>query len=197
MYKILGVCVTCRGGTWSKPAMAAQHSRQGTEQLPFCYPMRSPWIGSLALLAPTRGFLVHHSSAVAAVGGGEARGGGAGNVMLQAFVRPTGTLCAVRGIVGRSSTGGWRQHAAVCSQRARVSSARAPSMGGGGSGSGGGGGGGGGRGGVKGKKAKKPDSYYKNTVMLPQTAFEQVCAVCFVGTACARGSFCIVLTGLN
>lgn len=121
-------------------------------------PMRSPWIGSLALLAPTRGFLVHHPVSAAATGG--AGGGGARSSsthMLQTFVRPLGTA----GGTGSRHNAVWRLHS-------RVPIARALSM------KGGGGGGGGGAGGAKEKKGKKPDSYYKHTVILPQTEFQQV-----------------------
>lgn len=163
-----------------QPRNTQRNPSWGTQHPASCYPMRSPWIGSLAFLAPARGFLVQHSAAAAVVGGGGAGCGGTGSAMLQAFVRPTGTVGAVRAIAGRRSTGGWRQHAEVGRQRAHVSDVRALSMGGGGGG-----------GGAKQKKAKKPDSYYKNTVMLPQTAFEQVCVLVWcTDSMCPRRAVC-------
>lgn len=121
--------------------------------------MRSPWVGSLALLAPARGFLAHYSA------GGVRSGGSA---MMQGFVRPTaGCVRAVSDGAGR-----WQHHAVRLRHRPRVPTGCAVRM----KGSGGGGAAGGGSGGVgaKPKKEKKPDSYYKHTVILPQTEFQQV-----------------------
>lgn len=113
--------------------------------------MRSPWVGSLALFAPAHGFV-----AQSAVGRG-------GTSMLQAFVRPQAA-----GLRTAASSRGWR-HEGLRLQRAAapraVSAAAGPRMmaGGGGDGAK-----------AKKEKVKKPESYYKKTVILPQTAFEQV-----------------------
>lgn len=120
--------------------------------------MRSPWVGSLALLAPAHGFV-----AQSAIGRG-------GTPMLQAFVRPQAA-----GLRTAASSRGWR-HEGLRLQRAAppraVSHAAGPRMiaGGGGDGAK-----------AKKEKVKKPESYYKKTVILPQTAFEQVrVGLCFV-----------------
>lgn len=120
-------------------------------------PMRSPWVGSLALLAPARSFLAH--SSVAASGD---------NSMLQAFVRPA-TTAGVRAIAG----GAWRQYVrqrcrpSICS----VSTLRMKSGGESGAKNGNANPGGAN---PKEKARKKVDSYYKQTVILPQTEFQQV-----------------------
>lgn len=110
--------------------------------------MRSPWVGSLALLAPAHGFMAQ-SSVV--------RGG---TSMLQAFARPsTGGIRSV-------SSRGWRDETLRLQRVAPrvLPNASGVRMAGGG--------GGGGQ--AKKEKVKKPESYYKQTVILPQTSFEQV-----------------------
>lgn len=124
-------------------------------------PMRSPWVGSLALLAPANGFLAQPVVL---------RGG---STMLHAFVRPSA------GAVRAVSSGGWRKDSLRLGQLQRVAPMRQSAAVGGTrmmAGGGGGGGGGGEGGGKQAKKAKvkKPESYYKQTVILPQTGFEQV-----------------------
>lgn len=86
--------------------------------------------------------------------------------MLQAFVRP--------------SAGGvrWRQQSLRLQQLQRVAPLRqSVAVGGVRMMAGGGGGGEGGGKAVKKVKVKKPESYYKQTVILPQTGFEQVSEV--------------------
>lgn len=132
--------------------------------------MRSPWVGSLALLAPAHGFVTQS----AAVRGSPA--------MLQAFVRPSASGGGVRAVSSRA----WRWQESLKLQQhqqvQRVSPLQKKSttvQQGGGVRlmmAKGGGGGGGEKSGNKPakKKAKKPESYYKQTVILPQTGFEQV-----------------------
>lgn len=50
------------------------------------------------------------------------------------------------------------------------------------------GGGGGGGVGAKEKKEKKPDSYYRHTVILPQTEFRQVCLCVCSCVRCASAT---------
>lgn len=89
--------------------------------------------------------------------------------MLQAFVRPSAG--GVRGLSSR----GWRQQSLRLQQLQRVAAPR-QSVAAGGVRMMAGGGGGGEGGGKQAKKVKvkKPESYYKQTVILPQTGFEQV-----------------------
>lgn len=114
------------------------------------YSMRSPWVGSLALLAPARGFLTHSSAT-----------SGGSYSMQQTLARPATT--GVRAIAG-----GWRQQARL-RHRPCVANASPLCMKAGGnkvSAS---------EGNRKPKKSKeKVESYYKNTVILPQTQFQQV-----------------------
>eukprot|EP00903_Cladosiphon_okamuranus_P011908 g11184.t1 len=119
--------------------------------------MRSPWVGSLALLAPAHGFVAPS----AAVRNSPS--------MLQAFVRPSAA-----GVSALSSRGR-RQHSLRLQQLQRVAAAPRQSAAVGGVRMMAGGGGGGEGGGKQAKKAKpkKPESYYKQTVILPQTGFEQ------------------------
>lgn len=112
--------------------------------------MRSPWVGSLALLAPAHGFV--SQSMVSR-----------GNIlMLQAFARPVSTSAF------RAATRGWSQRTVklrrIAPHGGVARTASGPS--------GGSGGGGGDQ--AKKNKPKKPESYYKNTVILPQTDFQQV-----------------------
>ena len=131
--------------------------------------MRSPWVGSLALLAPAHGFV-----AQSAVGRG-------GTSMLQGFVRPQAA-----GLRTAVSSQGWR-HEGLRLQRAApraVSAAAGTRMmaGGGGDGAK-----------AKKEKGKKPESYYKKTVILPQTAFEQVRLGLLCMTHLAACSVCSVV----
>lgn len=115
--------------------------------------MRSPWVGSLALLAPAHGFVAQPSLNRGSIS------------MLQMFARPSAS--AVRTLSSR----GWKQDRLLRPAGAAgvktVPKARAVRMAGDGNGGGGG---------AKGKKekVKKPESYYKQTVILPQTEFQQV-----------------------
>ena len=121
--------------------------------------MRSPWVGSLALLVPTHGFAVQSMSSRS------------GNLMLQSFARLALTsafrTATSRGLrqpglrLGRIApyVGGIR----TASSSSGVRMASSP-----------GGGGGGGIEKSKKNKPNKPESYYKNTVILPQTDFQQV-----------------------
>lgn len=132
--------------------------------------MRSPWVGSLALLAPAHGFV-----AQSAVGRG-------GTSMLQAFVRPQAA-----GLRTAASSRGWG-HEGLRLQRAApraVSAAAGTRMMTGGAGGDG----------TKAKKekVKKPESYYKKTVILPQTAFEQVRFVLLCMTHLCCYAVCSVL----
>lgn len=111
--------------------------------------MRSPWVGSLALLAPAHGFVAHPVVS-----------GRGGTAMLQAFTRPASSVRAL------AAGGTWRQQLRLQQGVRGLPHACAVRMAGGGGGGGGGGG--------KAKKAKKPESYYKQTVILPQTEFQQV-----------------------
>ena len=134
-------------GITPRMSPATKHVQKSLQTL---LSMRSPWVGSLALLAPAHGFV-----AQPAVG----RGGAS---MLQTFVRPQAA-----GLRTAVSSQGWR-HEGLRLQRAApraVSAAAGTRMmaGGGGDGAR-----------AKKEKVKKPESYYKKTVILPQTAFEQV-----------------------
>eukprot|EP00752_Nemacystus_decipiens_P006878 g6179.t1 len=88
--------------------------------------------------------------------------------MLQAFVRPSA------GGVRAVSSRGWRQQSLRLQQLQRVASPRqSVAVGGVRMMAGGGGSGDGGGKQPKKVKVKKPESYYKQTVILPQTGFEQ------------------------
>lgn len=120
--------------------------------------MRSPWVGSLALLAPAHGFVAPSSI------------GRSGISMLQALVRPPASIGS-----RAASSRCWSRQSGLRLQRSTPSAlpnAGSLRM------AGGGGGGGGGGSKEKKEKVKKPESYYKKTVILPQTEFQQVGAVC-------------------
>lgn len=115
-----------------------------------CVSMRSPWVGSLALLAPAHGFVAQSSA------------GRGGMSMLKAFVRPSA------GGARTVSSAGWKHEGLRAQQqvapRALSTGCRIRMATGGGEG-----------GKAKKEKVKKPESYYKQTVILPQTEFQQVC----------------------
>lgn len=157
--------------------------------------MRSPWVGSLALLAPAHGFVA--PSAVV-------RGS---NPMLQAFMRPSAGVGGARAL----SSQAWRWQAQSLrlqqqQQLQRVAPRQKKSTtaqqvgsvrmmmakgGGGGGGDGGGGAKGGNKPAKKKEKVKKPESYYKQTVILPQTGFEQVRELGWVSLCSADEAGCV------
>lgn len=155
-----------------------QH-RQSTPR-PVSLLMRSPWVGSLALLAPAHGFV-----AQSVIVRGSPK-------MLQAFVRPSAS--GVRAVSSRA----WRQESVRLQPLQRV--ARLPQQSTAVVGdvrmmaSGAGAGGGGGKAAAKKQKAKKPESYYKKTVILPQTGFEQVRECPWADEVWAAGLVAWVLT---
>lgn len=90
--------------------------------------------------------------------------------MLQTFVRPSSA-----GGIRALSSRGWRQQSLRLRQLQRVDLVRqSVAVGGVRMVAGKGGGGEGGAKAAKKVKVKKPESYYKQTVILPQTGFEQV-----------------------
>ena len=113
--------------------------------------MRSPWVGSLALLAPAHGFVSQPMISRSNM------------LMLQAFAMPMSTS-AFRA----AATRGWSQRTVKLRRIAPHGGVARTASGPAGGGSGGSGDQ------AKKNKPKKPESYYKNTVILPQTDFQQV-----------------------